>query len=76
MDHSTIWIGWILFVSGTFVPFFGGWKGREGSIPLQSRMQCTKDACTVVQFYLFLLFLFFPFDQSCEIEELLVVDVI
>lgn len=43
MDHLTIWIGWILFIF-----FFDRISYIEKSIPLQSRMQCTKDARTVV----------------------------
>lgn len=44
MDHLTIWIGWILFIFF----FFDRIYSIEKSIPLQSRMQCTKDARTVV----------------------------
>lgn len=46
---------------------------------MQSRMQCTKDACTAVQFYLFfflLVFLSLTLAQSCEIEEPFMHDVI
>ena len=59
---------WIIQRSGSYglylflVPLSLSWAdGRERSIPLRSRMQCTKDACTVVQFYLFLIVIFIPY---------------
>lgn len=73
MDHSTIWIGRILFVSGTFVP------RTEGKGQFHCRAVCNVQKMPVRLFnsiFFLLLFLFPPFDQSCEIEKPLMMDVI